>query len=849
MSTASPVTSIQSERAALENCENEVIRHVNSIQPYGYLIAFEPSSGVVTHASENTSVWFNKPVNTILDANIHELLPGRICHDCNNAAAHSTISDQREHVGRAENINGKECDVFVHKKDNYLILELQPVTGASLLGVKTLDNVQRLLERLSRTQTLDRLLSSSVSELRALTGFDRVKAYKFLSDGAGEVVAESKNPDVDSFLGLRFPAFDIPKAARKLYATTPIRIIPSVSAEQVPILASQKHNVSLDLSLAIFRGLVPVHVMYLQNMGVKATMSLPIIVNNKMWGLFACHHMQEQMPSSEILTSAEIIGGSVSMMLSSILQRHRLARIERCNAVASKLFVPNESSLGFSSYWESVSAELTTLIDCDGVGLLSNGRYDTYGVCPSVASSRMLVEKLEIDYADSIDSPTPIALDSISTKYPDIDCGVTAGVLAIPKPAVSYQFLLFFRNSASSSLRWAGAPTKDVHKDLTGYRLNPRASFKEYVDSAQKRSDSFSDEDLLVAESLRISLTYLMGRVSNHRQQRERLGLMVRELNHRVRNILALVSSIISQTRKNTHDIESFVQSLEHRIQALSETHKLLSESDWAPIQVHTLFERALQLYRERMQSRIKLSGVDISLPPEIASLVALVVNELASNAVKYGALSNSDGVVELQWQTNSDDFILTWTERQGPFVNPPVRQGFGTSLIKEALTYEFDAKCELDFAQDGVVVQFKIPIEKFNQKNDPQEILDEKAVKIDKAFSALLLEDDYVISKDIVQMLKNLGASHVDAAPTLDRAAEYLNKSHYDFALIDANIRGEFSIQIAQQLTELGVPYAFATGYGGDDQQFRATTCLDVLTKPFVENALLLVLEKAGLR
>ena len=833
----------------MKNCENEVIQHINCIQPYGYLIAFELSEGLVTHVSENTGQWFDKPVHEILGSTIHDLLPNQICHDCNNAAAHSTINNQREHVGRMENASGNVCDVFAHKKDNILILELQPATKESLLGLKTLDGVQRILERLSRAQNLDSLISSSVSELRALTGFNRVKAYRFLSDGAGEVVAESKDPQVESFLGLRFPAFDIPQAARKLYATTPIRIIPSVSAEQIPILTLRNQNSPLDLSLALFRGLVPVHVLYLQNMGVKATMSLPIIVDNKMWGLFAFHHMQEHMPSSEVLTSAEIIGGSVSMMLSTLLQQYRLSRIERCHAVASKLFVPDESSLGFSSYWEAACAELAMLIECDGVGLLSNSRFDQYGVCPSEASTRLLVENIKVDYTDILESPASIALDSINTKYPNIDCGATAGVLAIPKPAASYQFLLFFRNSASSKLRWAGAPTKAIHKESTVYRLNPRASFKEYVDSAQKRSDSFRDEDLLVAESVRASLADLTGRASNHRQQRERLGLMVRELNHRVRNILALVSSIISQSRQNTDDIETFVQSLEFRIQALSETHKLLSQTDWAPIQVNTLFERSLQMHREQMKPRINLKGTDIAIAPELASLIALVVHELASNAVKYGALSNLDGFVDLHWEKNLESFKLTWHERQGPYVHPQVRHGFGTTLIKEALTYEFDAQCNLDFAPDGIVAKFVIPLEAISSEENPQHVAENVAAKSQQSFIALLLEDDYVISKDIIQMLKKLGASHVDAAPDLEQALEYLNDSHYDFALLDANIRGELSIPVADKLTKLGIPYAFATGYGSHDQRLRTTQCLDVLSKPFAEEALLNVLKSAGIR
>ena len=845
MEQNSYATRLEAEKAAIQNCEKDLIHTIEFIQPAGYLLACDPKTRQVTHASENLSQLFPMPLTAILASALDDVLPAEVVHQVNNAAGHSTITRQREHVGRYESVAGPK-DIFVHMKQARLILEFQPVSIAPEGGLKMLDGVQRLLERLGQQSSVQALMQTAVEALRALTGFHRVKTYQFLSDGAGEVIAESAEPQVDSFLGLRFPAFDVPQSARALYASTPIRIIPQVDAEQVPIVASGQEP-PLDLSLALFRAVVPVHVMYLENMGVKATLSVPIVVEGQMWGLFAFHHMAPHMLESEVLSALEILGGSISMMLDTLLQRQRLKRMEECTRLVSSLFVPDETALGFTAYWDTAGSELATLLHCDGVGLLSEGRFDHYGLCPQAGLVRQLANRITDEYS----ADKPIAIDSIRAKYPEIvgpeiERGDIAGVLAIPNPALSYSYLMFFRRGASRAVRWAGAPSKNLTQAEGGFRLNPRASFTEYVDSAHHRSDAFSDDDMIVAQALSDALSRLMSTVSTHSQHRERLGLVIRELNHRVRNILALVGSIVSQSGSASHDLESFIAALERRIQALAETHKLLTEFEWEPVQIGELLKRTLAPYQPLFNTRIIFQGAGVSLPPELASLLALVVHELASNAAKYGALSNSQGRVSLTWHVAEQGLALHWQEQDGPVVRPPGRQGFGTTLIKEALAYEFDADCQLAFAEAGLSAQFFIPNVCPMGAKPLSVAEDGDSAPVPKPFRALVLEDDYVIASEVARMLKALGAVSVDTAPTLKRARECLAKGGYDFALLDANIRGEFSGAIAKQLQQAGIPFAFATGYGSKDQQLRSTACVDVLSKPISELEVLAVLNTA---
>ncbi len=825
------IVQLNAEKEAIQNCETEPLHNIEYIQPFGYLLGFDIKNRAITHVSENSSEWFGKPASEILGSSLSELFPRQLVHQCNNTISHSTIERQREFVGYVES-KDKTCDIYAHLKDDIFILELQPVLQNNGTNLTLLDGVHRIIRRIELITKEQDLLEHVVDELRALSGFHRVKAYRFLSDGAGEVAAESKEPQVQSYLGLRFPAVDIPNSARRLYESTPIRIIPSVTARQVPIIKLNKEAKPIDLSLSLYRGLVKVHSIYLENMGVGASLSLPITVNGKMWGLFAFHHMEEKMLSSAKIATLELLGSSISMILNAIVNKQRINNLEECTRLAASLFVPDDSALGFSAYWDTASSELATIINCDGVGLLSEGRFDTYGLCPPESVVRQLCTHLDGMNLENNLNDIPIAIDSINSKFPNVDCGEIAGVLAIPKPALSYRYLLYFRKNASTVVKWAGNPEKDLIKLKDGFRLNPRASFEEYKDSKQEFSDPFSLEEIVVAESLQNSISRMMSTVTVQNQHRERLGLVIRELNHRVRNMLSLVGSIITQSKSSSHNILDFIEALEFRLQALSETQKLLTEYDWKEVSIHELFTRSLVPFQNFLGTRLALNGDEIFLPPSLSSLLALIMNELASNALKYGALSNDHGRISVYWKYEKEILEINWIEVNGPPVKKPTRHGFGTTLINEALSYEFGADCRLNFPPEGVQGKFSIPLKGIKVNSNDKDIESLQAMNT-LEFTALVLEDDYIIAKEMSRLLEDIGASKVDTVPSIESAIDCIEKFTYDIAFLDANIRGEFSGKVAQVLEEKGIPFAFATGYGSKDQELVNTSCLIVLSKP----------------
>ena len=252
---------LKAEQEAIQNCASIPIHNIEYIQANGYLLAVNLRTNIIVSVSENITDLFDFSIDKILGSNANDILPREIIHQCNNARGHSTIETQREYVGRLTTKNIVK-DVFAHVKKERLILEFQFTNQEANSTLKMLEEVNQVVSKMNAITDENVLLEQVVFELFAISGYDRVKAYKFLSDGSGEIVAESSAYKIDTFLGHRFPSYDIPESARKLYETTPIRIIPSVNADQVKLLSNDSQLEPLDLSLDLFRGIVPVQKMY-----------------------------------------------------------------------------------------------------------------------------------------------------------------------------------------------------------------------------------------------------------------------------------------------------------------------------------------------------------------------------------------------------------------------------------------------------------------------------------------------------------------------------------------------------------------------------------------------------------
>jgi two-component sensor histidine kinase len=191
--------------------------------------------------------------------------------------------------------------------------------------------------------------------------------------------------------------------------------------------------------------------------------------------------------------------------------------------------------------------------------------------------------------------------------------------------------------------------------------------------------------------------------------------LLIDELNHRVKNTLTTVQSIASQTLRNAPTIEHASSAIESRLIALSQVHNVLTTESWADVGLHSIVAQAVEPYRSRGENRIHVQGPPVQIPPRMALALAMALQELVTNAVKYGALSNGIGQIRVHWKLNGarpdGRLHLIWEETEGPPVHKPSRRGFGTRLIERSLAQDLDGDVRIEFAPTGVVCSVDAPL------------------------------------------------------------------------------------------------------------------------------------------
>jgi two-component system, chemotaxis family, CheB/CheR fusion protein len=200
--------------------------------------------------------------------------------------------------------------------------------------------------------------------------------------------------------------------------------------------------------------------------------------------------------------------------------------------------------------------------------------------------------------------------------------------------------------------------------------------------------------------------------VTERRRGEEARILLIGELNHRVKNMLTVVQSIASQTRRTSDSMEQFVVAFESRIRALAAAHALLTRSQWSDVDLGEVAHSAAATFMPRATDRVRIAGPEVKLRPDSSISVAMALHELGTNAMKYGALSADRGTVELNWSVHDQRLSLNWVERDGPKVTPPEHEGFGMRLLKRGLTRELDGTVQVEFRDDGLRCLLEFPLE-----------------------------------------------------------------------------------------------------------------------------------------
>jgi two-component sensor histidine kinase len=396
------------------------------------------------------------------------------------------------------------------------------------------------------------------------------------------------------------------------------------------------------------------------------------------------------------------------------------------------------------------------------------------------------------------------------------------------------------------TVNWAGEPKKPGAGD--GDRLNPRKSFEVWKETVRGRSLPWTAGDLDAAFDLRVSLLHVVLRRINEaakerKRAAERDALLMLELDHRVKNTIANIQALVLRTSRSAESLTGFVQGLEGRIRSMAKSHSLLSQSRWEGVSIDRLLREELDAYTPE-QMKVELSGANVTLTPKSALSLSLAIHELATNAGKFGALSLPQGRVTVRWFLTADGGIdLSWREIGGPLVTPPTHVGFGTTLIDRALAMETGGKAILGYHSTGLVCNVFLPSssvllchtqETAAPSAEPTDIHIAATDDKGKPYRILVAEDAFLLVTLLQDLFDALGWEMIGPATRLADALQLARDEMFDAALLDVNLDGTMSWDVATILKERGIPFVFGTGYNASAVLPEYLTGCPVIAKPY---------------
>ncbi|MBF0256157.1 MAG: PAS domain-containing protein [Gammaproteobacteria bacterium] len=494
---------------ALSRCDSEPIHQLGRIQPQGYLLALSPdASRRVLQVSANLADLLDlASAEAALDQPLSQLLGAKAA-----ALIEQLIEDAQGQLSSSASLHlqghqGEPLQARLFFSGDLPVLELSRESQTEVLQLAQIVlATQRALLRIGDEPEEAAYMQRVAEVAQQLSGFDRVMIYRFDSNWDGEVIAEALSPGLSSYLGTRFPASDIPPQARALYALNPLRQVHDVEAEDVPLLPQRNphSHVPLDLSRSALRSFSPVHVEYLHNMGVKASLSISLWQNGRLWGLIACHHMSPRSLPLALQDAAIGLSQAASSKLSAMEAklRHDLGT-EVSGIIGRLLSIINIDSE--DRVLQQLQPELLGLLDAGGLLVLIEGSVCSMGELPSAEQIEAL-----LDWLGQQPPAEVFACDDLSQRFAPAQAyaDVASGLLAAPWDGDRRNGMIWLRPERLRTVRWAGNPQKTLLADASGaVRLSPRTSFETWNESWRGRSQSWGRVEQEAAGLLARALT------------------------------------------------------------------------------------------------------------------------------------------------------------------------------------------------------------------------------------------------------------------------------------------------------------------------------------------------------
>ena len=522
---------VNREIVNLTNCEHEPIHIPGSIQSHGFLIGVKDEDYIIDFCSANcfeyTGItyqqYLSKPFKSVFGEEIEAKLKSYIADISPLASSPLNI-----------NLNNRQFFCSIHKSKNIFIIEIEPIVESAVIN--TYDQTRQFLSYIEQTKSLKELCDSVVKGTREITGYDRVMVYRFDEQYNGEVFAESVREDLEPFYGLHYPHTDIPVQARELYIKNLLRLIVDINYTPSPIYTiDDSVEKNLDLSHSVLRSTSPIHVQYLQNMGVGATLTISLLHQNRLWGLITCHHYSYKNLSHPLRIAAQLQGHFLTSQI-DVRQSNEEYEVARKSNDALEKFMSAFLEVDQNSFPQIISNPQTLEIcNATGVSIIINKNVYKYGKTPAEDDILKLGDQLSAEYKNA-----GFVTNKLSTIYKTADelCDMAAGIIYHSlSVSETNDCIIWFRGETLTEVNWGGDPNKAIVKDENG--LHPRNSFKLWKEVVKCKSKRWLQPELNAAANYSYALQkhVTLLALTKEEERYRKLTEILKENNEELENI------------------------------------------------------------------------------------------------------------------------------------------------------------------------------------------------------------------------------------------------------------------------------------------------------------------------
>ena len=484
--------------ATLSDCDREIIHTPGAIQAHGILLVLSEPDLVIRQASDNMRRHLGLATEHMLGKELSLLLDEHAMDSVRSAMVHDLV--EPVYLPPLTTSVGLRMEALIHRTEAGLILELEPLKLEANLNLPVL--FREMLNAVHAAPSVVAACAEVARQLRQITGFDRVMVYRFCEDDTGVVIAEDRREDLLPFLGLHYPASDIPAQARKLFLLNLLRVwvdTDKAPAAMLPAL-DPVTAAPLDMSRCVLRAASPIHMKYLRNMGVAASMALSILKDGRLWGMIACHHASERHVSHAHRVACEALGNLLTVQIDAKEHQDSLAETVRLHAWSIRALASLGAGGALFDTLQGMGLWLMQFVPAIGVVVHVDGHTATFGRVPDAATLEILIDFLETRTMDGVLATNK--LDGYLQSMPSPICGL----LAVPVSREPGDVLMWFRPEIVQTVAWAGNPTKPVGFGPSGDRLTPRASFAAWVETVRGHSEPWSGMEMEAARAFGLAL-------------------------------------------------------------------------------------------------------------------------------------------------------------------------------------------------------------------------------------------------------------------------------------------------------------------------------------------------------